>query len=84
MDTLSDILGQEIPPAPLFTRPLIEPPQESISPAAKIAKNMETYYRNPWAMVEDKCIFTLEETNLLNPIKPLLTISGFIQSQTFG
>jgi len=71
MDTLSDILGQEIPPAPLFTRPLIEPPQESISPAAKIAKNMETYYRNPWAMVEDKCIFTLEETNLLNPIKPL-------------
>lgn len=70
MDTLQEILGQ---PIPLLNKPPAIPIMSSgdLTPAAKIAQNMETYYSNPWAMVEDGCIYTLEETNLLNPVKPL-------------
>ena len=68
MDTLQEILGQEIPQ--LITKPVVSLPEEQESPAAKIARNMTTYYHNPWAMVEDECIFTLDQTDLLNPIKP--------------
>lgn len=73
MDTLSEILGQAIAPTPQPSDRKGEPLGlgDSDSPAAKIARNMEIYHRNPWALVEDECIFTLEETNLLNPVKPL-------------
>jgi len=70
MDTLQEILGQEIPRPSVITGIPLEPAQD-LAPAQKIARNMEIYYRNPWAMVEDGCIYTLEETNILNPIKPL-------------
>jgi len=65
MDTLEQVIGQKIPATP-------EKPKfaEDVLPN-KIAKNMEVYYSNPWAMVEDGCIYTLDQANLLDPIKPL-------------
>ncbi len=44
--------------------------KENETVQARIAKNMEVYYYNPWAMVEDGIIYTLDQTDLLNPIKP--------------
>jgi hypothetical protein len=75
METLETILGQSIArPELLSPKPFIAAGDLQLplseSPAAKIARNMETYYHNPWAMVEDECIFTLDQTDLLNPIKP--------------
>src|SRR3990167_3975131 len=73
METLKEILGQEIP-SPSAIRSVAfepEPRINELSPAAKIARNMEIYHRSPWAMVEDECIYTNEETNLLYPVKPL-------------
>lgn len=32
---------------------------------------MEVWFRNPWAMVEDGVIWTNDQTDLLDPIKPL-------------
>jgi len=71
MNELQEILGPStriIGPA-LPTE--IDPP--SVQPtdvAERIAKNMEIYYYNPWAMIEDGIIYTLDQTDLLNPIKP--------------
>ncbi|KKL09239.1 hypothetical protein LCGC14_2567840, partial [marine sediment metagenome] len=45
-------------------------PKENESVQQIIAKNMEVYYYNPWAMIEDGIIYTLDQTDLLNPIKP--------------
>lgn len=72
MEELENILGQAIPSFRPVTGQVIteESGDEELSPAAKIARNMTTYYSNPWALVEDKCIYTLEETNLLDPVKP--------------
>ena len=80
MDTLQEILGQEIPPA---TSSIIRPPSPRIvlpgersereasrdELATKIAKNMEAYFLNPWAMVEDGVIWTLDQTDMIYPIK---------------
>jgi hypothetical protein len=43
--------------------------EEGINKAEQIAKNMETYFNNPWAMVEDGHIWTLDEADKLNPVK---------------
>ena len=72
MDTLEEILGQSIAKSELIIPKPFMASGDKVeeSPAAKIARNMEIYYSNPWAMVEDECIFTLDQTDLLNPIKP--------------
>ena len=72
METLEEILGQSIAkPELIIPKPFIASGDKiEESPAARIARNMEVYYHNPWAMVEDECIFTLDQTDLLNPIKP--------------
>ena len=73
METLENIIGQSIArPELISPKPFVASGDkvEELSPAAKIARNMEVYYNNPWAMVEDECIFTLDQTDLLNPIKP--------------
>lgn len=31
---------------------------------------MQIYFQNPWAMVQDEVIYTLDQTDMLNPIKP--------------
>jgi len=72
MDKLESILGQPLqsPLTKFADEPVIET-DDSIDPvAAKIAHNMQGYFQNPWLMVEDSCIYTLDQTDLLNPIKP--------------
>jgi len=39
--------------------------------ATDIARNMDVWFSNPWAMVEDGVIFTLDQVDMLNPIKRL-------------
>ncbi|KKL66568.1 hypothetical protein LCGC14_2143710, partial [marine sediment metagenome] len=41
-------------------------PKEIESVQQIIARNMEVYYYNPWAMIEDGIIYTLDQTDLLN------------------
>lgn len=68
MGTLTEILGKEVPIAQ--PKSLIEfPSAPNDNPAARIARNMEIYHTNPWAMVEDGLIWTLDGTDLLNPVK---------------
>ena len=54
-------------------RPLILPASpsnlEEPSVASKIARNMDIYHANPWAMIVDGLIWTLDGTDLLNPVK---------------
>ena len=45
----------------------MEPGLETLE--QKIARNMETYFHNPWSMIEDGVIYTLDETDKLNPVK---------------
>ena len=42
---------------------------DELTPAARIARNMSTWFRNPWAMIEDGVIYTIDSVDLLNPIK---------------
>lgn len=37
--------------------------------ASRIARNMDVWFSNPWAMIEDGVIYTLDQVDLLNPIK---------------
>lgn len=64
MNNLEQILNQPLPAPKMAGEPLDREVEN------RIAKNMEIYYGNPWAMVEDGIIFTLDQTDLLNPIKP--------------
>jgi hypothetical protein len=48
---------------------LVSESQEQLTLAQQVAKNMATYFYNPWAMVEDQIIYTLDSTDLLNPVK---------------
>jgi hypothetical protein len=82
MDSLTEILGQERPASPATIlipqpkpSPQTSPTQQSSAPnnqtlAAKIASNMRVYFNNPWAMIQDETIFTLDQTDMLNPVKP--------------
>jgi hypothetical protein len=45
--------------------------EEGINKAQIIANNMEIYFNNPWSMVEDGHIWTLDEADKLNPVKQL-------------
>jgi phage FluMu gp28-like protein len=71
-NTLEQIIGQPLPNQP---RAIVLPPQEINIPndpttkAQSIARNMATYFENPWAMIEDGVIWTHDEVDLLNPIK---------------
>lgn len=67
METLQEILGPKT--HLLNNAPAIEP-QTCTDTEAKVGRNMEVYYSNPWAMIEDGCIYTLDQTDLLNPVKP--------------
>jgi hypothetical protein len=44
--------------------------EDGINKAEQISRNMETYFNNPWAMIEDGHIWTLDEADKLNPVKP--------------
>jgi len=76
METLAEILGipkVEHPKPSVAGQPneLPLPPEAEVeSVEAKIARNIESYFHNPWSMVEDSCIYTLDQTDMLNPIKP--------------
>lgn len=73
METLSEILGQPIPEH----KGIIRPTPTILSSGGKapptteeqVAENMAVYFENPWAMVEDGCIYTLDQTDLLTPVK---------------
>ncbi|KKL11990.1 hypothetical protein LCGC14_2540270, partial [marine sediment metagenome] len=58
------IIGPVIPAEPGGGTGVEDQPKDV---AERIAKNMEVYYYNPWAMVEDGIIYTLDQTDLLNP-----------------
>ena len=74
MSSLEDILGGA-PPPPKTPRiiasgeefKLLDHPEpiETI-----IARNMRRYFHNPWTMVEDRVIYTLDQTDVLQPVKP--------------
>jgi len=66
MSTLESIIGQAIPNV---VSPPIIANVEPENPAYRIAKNMATYFSNPWAMIEDGIIWTHDEVDLLNPVK---------------
>lgn len=68
MDTLEGILGQKVPSAEVA--PVIREPALEALPS-KIARNMQIYDTNPWAMVEDSIIYTLDQANLQDPIRNL-------------
>lgn len=84
--SLSDMLGQDLPPpkpselyvpeARIFTGrgESLSIPDPEVAPTLsleqKIARNMQVYFTNPWAMVEDEVIYTLDSTDLLSPVKP--------------
>lgn len=54
------------------SRPIItaqSPEAEVSNQAAKIADNMSRWFTNPWAMIQDGVIYTLDQVDLLNPIK---------------
>jgi hypothetical protein len=74
-NALKDIIGNhEIGqrPPPVGGRPIIEFPPEPApleNPAARIARNMQVYFDNPWSMIEDKCIYTLDQADVINPVK---------------
>lgn len=57
VDLSKEERGGDLDPAPLTLE-------------QKVARNMATYFHNPWAMVEDQIIFTLDSTALLCPVKP--------------
>lgn len=72
---LSDLLGhapkadEKLAVSSLITTPnlsVLPPPR---SKAQEIAHNMEVYFDNPWAMVRDGHIWTMDEVDLLHPIK---------------
>ena len=74
MDSLSEILGQSRPagPSPTIIQPATsnQTSNPSQTLAAKVASNMQVYFNNPWAMVQDEIIYTLDQTDMLNPVKP--------------
>src|SRR5678815_4460408 len=83
LNHLEEMLGQRLnqtiadPTATLLLRP--SPPThkskfEEVSEdasASRIARNMDVWFHNPWAMVEDGAIYTLDPVDILNPIKQL-------------
>lgn len=46
----------------------LDPQPIDTSPLA-VAHRMETYFDNPWAMVEDGAIYTLDQADVINPVK---------------
>jgi len=73
MNTLEEIIGSKIPnstvvqPGPSVAATPVNPRETA---AQKVARNMQVYFNNPWAMVQDEVIYTLDQTDLLNPVKP--------------
>lgn len=67
------MLGQSLSsPSPQkfdHSDPLLSTPQRESNLAAKVADNMERWFINPWAMIQDGVIYTLDQVDLLNPIK---------------
>ncbi len=47
----------------------IEPEDPSRNIARSIADNMERWFTHPWNMIEDGVIFTLDQADMLDPIK---------------
>lgn len=75
MEALEEIIGP-LSQEPSLRKPLLIQPAIHSAEAPpvtleeQIARNMLIYADNPWAMIEDKAIFTLDQTDLLTPIKP--------------
>lgn len=77
MSALADIVGSnplinggELSNGPKFGRyedTSSEPNNKTLE--QQVAHNMEIYFENPWAMVEDGLIWTLDQTDLINPVK---------------
>lgn len=69
---LTEILGQSLE-NPLTQKyrqsNLISEPLKVENQAAKVADNMERWFHNPWAMIQDGVIFTLDQADILSPIK---------------
>lgn len=73
---LSDILGRNWEQSNTNSEIFLPKKEEvkelpKLTTAEQIAINMETYFENPWAMVEDGHIWTLDEADKLNPTKQL-------------
>jgi len=79
---LDDILGPQaaerhkglVAPKILASDPRPDPKfdwGQATNKADFIAHNMEVYFDNPWAMVEDGHIWTLDEADKINPVKQM-------------
>jgi len=68
---LSSILGQEVNlPNHINVREHYQSAEdERASKASKVARNMDVWIRSPWAMIEDQVIYTVDQVDILNPIK---------------
>ena len=64
---LEEMLGQKLE-SPSTT---LKSPPPKLEPSQLIARNMQTWFANPWSMVEDGVIYTLDQVDMLNPIKRL-------------
>src|SRR3990167_10108933 len=65
MGTLEQILGQQLPP--VLKPSLLAEPADPV--VVNIARNMEIYFMNPWQMITDQTIWTMDEVDMLNPVK---------------
>jgi hypothetical protein len=71
---LSQMLGKPLqdPKTRLYQSehsPLASKAEQAVSAATRVADNMEKWFHNPWAMIQDGVIYTLDQVDLLNPIK---------------
>lgn len=64
METLQEIIGLKDQLAQPSTAEILE-----LSPAARIAGNMERYHTSPWEMIRDQIIYTFDEVDMLHPVK---------------
>jgi hypothetical protein len=64
----ADSLGGPAPRA-IERSPLLSAPEKEKSAAARVADNMERWFNNPWKMIEDGVIYTLDQVDILNPVK---------------
>jgi len=72
-NVLQTILGRDVAQPELPIRPptsQYEQISEHDELVSRVARNMDVWFTNPWAMIEDGVIYTLDSADIVNPIKP--------------
>lgn len=52
-----------------LAKPKLQQPNAGETPASRVARNMEVWFTNPWTMIEDGVIYTLDQVDMLQPVK---------------